>query len=515
MILAERSAQAWLPAGGPRLRSRAMIRSRKVRFIEPHGRPGRPFNAWVSRWPLLGPITLASILEKRGFDVAVYNENLSGSLPDNAAAYADVCSADVVGISIMTPTASRGYQLAARIKRDAPNALVVFGGVHATFVPEEALEWGDVVVRGEGETVIEAIANGEIRHGIVNAPPLENLDSIPVLNHSLTIDFEKSVQSSRGRHMHKLPVMASRGCPHGCTYCSVSRMFGRRVRRQSVEKVRRDLCSYMAQGFRNVFFYDDNFTADRAWARQLMERLRPLRITFDAQTRADFHWADPYRKSLDKELLAAMRKGGGDVLYIGYETIDDSTAARWHKGYRGGGALRARLLEDTRILHDNGFWIHGMFVLGPQHGQAAADGIVQFARQSSLETMQISILTPFPGTPLYEEMRPYLLFSQYPSDWDFYDGTHCVYSNTALGLEAFQKAVLKAHRSFYRWGGWSARRIRGILEQKAPAPDKLAMLWANARNARRTLQAWRREIASFLDLARSRLAGAELAGQGA
>jgi len=475
-----------------------------MRFIEPQGRPGRPFNAWISHWPLLGPITLASILHERGVPVAIYNENVSGSLLENPAAYADICSADVVGISIMTPTASRGYELARAIKRDSPGAVVVFGGVHATFMPQEALSYGDVVVRGEGESVIEAIARGEVAGGVIEAPALNDLDEIPALRYDLVIDFDKLIGRRRRRELYELPIVTSRGCPYGCTYCSVTRMFGRKVRRQSVEKVYRDVCHYVEQGFRRLFFYDDNFTSDRTWTRRLLERLRGLRIAFNAQTRADFQWLDASRTKLDRPLLGAMRRAGGDVLYIGYETIDDSTAERWNKGYRGRGSLRSRLMEDTSILHDNGFWIHGMFVMGPQHTRDAADGIVDFARQSSMETMQISILTPLPGTPVYEEMRPHLIFTDYPSDWDFYDGAHCVYGHSRLGLEALQRTVLAAHRRFYRWGGWSARRVRAFVRQRAPLVDKLGLLWSNARTARTTLREWTREMKSFLELAGAR-----------
>lgn len=137
-----------------------MARTRKVRFIEPQTRPGRPFNAWITRWPLLGPVTLGTILHERGYDVAIYNENISGSLFENPDACRDVASANLIGISIMTPTAARGYALADRL-----------------------------------------------------------------------------LARSRRQDLYELPVMTPRGCPHGCTYCSVTRMFGRRVRRQSVDKV--------------------------------------------------------------------------------------------------------------------------------------------------------------------------------------------------------------------------------------------------------------------------------------
>jgi len=481
-----------------------MFRGRKVRFIEPKGRRGRPFNAWIGRWPLLGPITLATILRQRGCDVAVYNENVSGSVLDNPEAYEDICSADVVGISIMTPTAARGYAIADRIKGDAPTATVVFGGVHASFLPHEALAHGDLVVRGEGETVIESIAAGQIRKGIVRARPLADLDQLPTLDHSLVRDFDKLLGRRQRRELYQLPVMTSRGCPNGCTYCSVTAMFGRRVRRQSVEKVHRDLCTYAERGFRHLFFYDDNFTADREWTKQLLCRVRPMRMRFNAQARADFHWMDRARRKRDEALLRALRRAGGDVLYVGYETVDDSTAREWKKGYQGTGPLAARLREDTKILHESGFWIHGMFIMGPQHTRRTADRIVDFARRGKIETIQISILTPVPGTALFEKMRPHLIFTDFPADWDFYDGTHCVYDHGYLGVECLQHTVLRAHRRFYNWGGWNLRRARALLAQRVPAIDKLTQLWANARTARTTLREWRKEIDSFLELVRSR-----------
>lgn len=480
------------------------MKRKVIRFVEPRGRPGRPFNAWINRWPLLGPLTLATILAERGYDVAVYNENISGPLLENQAALDELCSADVIGISIMTPTAARGYTIADHIRQRHPGATIVFGGVHATFCPQEALRHGDIVVRGEGETVIEAIAEGRVPRGIVQGQPLQDLDALPTLNHSLMRDFDRLFGRFRPRELYKLPVMASRGCPYGCEYCTVTRMFGHRVRRQSVDKVYRDICRYVERGFRHLFFYDDNFCTDRQWARELLQRLAPLRLRINAQVRADFHWLDKARRQRDDAVLEAMRKAGGDVLYIGYETIDEATAQAWRKGYGGRGPLAARLLEDSRILHDHGFWIHGMFVLGPQHSARTAEQIVAFARRARLETLQISILTPFPGTPLMEQMRPYLVLDDFPGDWDYYDGTHCVYRHSRMGIESFQKTVLAAHRRFYGWGGWSWRRLRACAAQHIPLGTKLAQLWANAAIARATLRSWKEETRSFLRTVRTR-----------
>ena len=146
-------------------------------------------------------------------------------------------------------------------------------------------------------------------------------------------------------------------------------------------------------------------------------------------------------------------------------------------------------------------------VLGPQHTERTAGRIVRFARRSRLETMQISVLTPFPGTPLMAEFRPHLALDRFPGNWDYYDGTHCVFRHGQLGVERLQRVLLDAHRRFYRWGGWSLRRLRAVVNERMGLTDKLALVWANARTARATLRAWKEETAAFLDTVRARAAG--------
>ena len=478
-----------------------------MRFIEPGGRAGRPFNAWIARWPLLGGITLATILHERGYDAGVYNENVSGPLEDNEPAMQDVLSADVVGIGIMTATASRGYALARWVKQQAPHITVVLGGVHATMLPHEAAAYADVVVCGEGETVIEPIAAGLITEGIVRAEPLANLDALPTLNHFLMRDFDRLLAGCRKRYLYELPVMTSRGCPHACTYCSVTRMFGRRVRRQSVGKVMHDLQRYAEQGFTTLFFYDDNFVTDRAWTRSLLERMRPMRLQFKTQSRIDFHWLDAARRHRDDGILRAMRHAGALLLFIGYETIEEETASQWCKGYRGSARLASRLAEDTRILHDTGLWIHGMFVMGPQHTAATAEGIVQFARRVEIESLQISILTPLPGTPLLDQMRRHFIFDRFPADWDFFDGAHCVYDHGRLGVEEMQRTVLDAHRRFYMRSAPSFRVFRSIGSRRMTFVDKLFELWDGLSKAHCILRDWRGEMHEYLRIVNARRHG--------
>jgi radical SAM superfamily enzyme YgiQ (UPF0313 family) len=478
--------------------------ARKVRFIEPLSRPGRPFNGWIRRWPLLGPILLASILERQGYDVAVYNENVSGPLQDNPACLEDICSADLVGLTIMTATATRGYGLARLLRLSGFGGTIAFGGVHATFCPEEAIQFGDVVVCGEGEGIICALAAGDIRGGIHHPHPPQDLDSLPPPRHELMIDFEKLLALAGGRQNYELPVMASRGCPHGCVYCSVTQMYGRTVRRQSHERIQADLELYVKRGFRRVFFYDDNLVADREWTRNLLARIEPLHIRWHAQARVDLHWMDPQRSQCDHQLLAAMRRSGCDLLYIGYETVDEATARLWNKGYRGQDRLDNRLMEDSRILHEHGIWIHAMFILGPDHDQAYIDRVVDFSRRARLETMQLSVLTPLPGTPLFQQMQDKLLLKNFPEDWDFYDGTHCVYPHRRMSIESLQRAVLAAHLQFYRSLGPAWQRLRKVLGQSGSVSRRVGQLWRHARLGPPIFNQWRNETYRYIEMIRRR-----------
>jgi len=483
-----------------------MSNRRKIRFIEPRGRHARPLNAWVSRWPLIGPITLATMLDQLGYDVLIYNENISGLLDEAPTVYEDLRSADVICLTIMTPTAARGYEIAAKLRRDGCRAKIAFGGVHATMCPEEALEYGDIVCRGEGERMIEALARGEVADGIHQPPQVEDLDELPTLNHHLIFRFEEDLLAKCFRkELYELPAMTSRGWPYGCVYCSVTRMFGRRIRQQSVAKVLADLKVYQSRGFNQFFYYDDNFTSNRDWLKALLKRMAPMGVRFNTQSRIDFHWEDAARRRLDKDMLRLMRRGGAQSFYIGYETLDEATAKGWKKGYRGADSLVHRLQQDTRILEENGFWIHGMFVIGPQHCQSDVDRIVDFAVANKINSLQISCLTPFPGTPLFDQYRPHLVFNHFPEDWDFYDGTHCVYGHSHLGMENFQNVLYDAHKRFYKLGGWNSRSIRAVLSRKMSFTGKLLELYQTGKIAARMQKAWREEIDDFSRIVQDRL----------
>jgi len=471
---------------------------KRVRMIEPRSRPDTIFEHYVRQWPLMGPIILGTILEQRGHDVAIYNENISGSVPDDPRIMADLADADFVGISIMTPTAGRGYKLARAIRAASRRPRIIMGGVHASFCPEEALQHADIVVTGEAENVIADIIENRTDARIIRGSPVEDMDSLPVPNHDLIHDFSRLHDAMGGKELYRLPLVTSRGCPHNCRYCSVTALFGHRYRFQSATKVIHDIHSLHERGYRGFFFYDDNFTANRARVREILDAVRQLRIAWNAQARLDLHWQDPkHRRHCDNALLQAMRRSGGDVLYVGYETIEESTAKEWNKGYLGPGPLELRSAEDTRILHDAGFWIHGMFMLGPDHGEGTIDHIIRFATRNRLESIQISALTPFPGTTLFNQVKNRLLFTSFPEDWDLYDGVHALFKNTRMGIRRFQEKLLDAHKNFYGRTALNFRRIVKYLRGPGNLSKKLRLLPAHLKLPKKVFKAWERQTQEF------------------
>ena len=139
-----------------------------------------------------------------------------------------------------------------------------------------------------------------------------------------------------------------------------------------------------------------------------------------------------------------------------------------------------------------------MFVLGPEHEESTLDRIIRFARRNRIESIQISALTAFPGTAIYEKMKNRLLFTSFPGDWDLYDGIHALYANTRMGIKHFQEKLLGAHLDFYSHTALSINRLAKFLRGPGNLLQKLRMFWANATLPRHAFKAWEKETQEFL-----------------
>ncbi|MDY6907521.1 MAG: radical SAM protein [Chloroflexota bacterium] len=385
----------------------------KISIVEPKSPFYNFYTMFIERLPLLGPIYLGTILKERGHDVTVYNENIK------ELDLSQVADSDVLGISIMTTTAPRGYEIAERYRELNPRGRVIIGGAHATFLPEEAAQYADHVVTGEGEVVISDLVESGGEH-IVRGIPVEDLDGLPFPDFSL-------VHGLKDR-MSITPISTSRGCPYDCTFCSVSPMFGRRYRFRSAQSV---LAELSRSRHKSVFFYDDNFAANRTRTRELLTGMTEERTVprWTAQVRADV--------ARDEELVALMAEAKCRHLCIGFESVDAETLKQYNKKQAPEDIVRC-----IDVLHRHGIRVHGMFI---------SEGYSDVYDKLGIDSLQLSILIPIIGSRLYDGVRDAgrFIVKRFPTDWQLFDGSHVVHLPDKISPLEMQRQTLEAMKKFY------------------------------------------------------------------
>ena len=357
-----------------------------VVLIEPKSPDRHTFSRW--KLPRLGTILLGGRLRDAGYRVTVFAEEVA------PVDFETLFSADIVGISTITSTAPRAYEF-ARAARKA-GIPVMMGGSHVTFLPEEALQHCDYVVRGEADDLIVDLVRAiEAGQGFEKIPSLSYRAGDAVIHNPDApscpdVDRLSPVDLSlvRGYDLHAnankiVPIQTSRGCPFDCKFCSVTKMFGRAYRFRNTENVMEELRAYRN---RWVFFYDDNFTANRERAKDLCRAMirENLNLKWTAQVRCD--------AARDPELLDLMARSGCYYVYIGLESVNPDVLQCFDK---------RQSIEDMetaiRELHQRRIRIHGMFIFGSDGDTTETfRRTVRFAKAHQIESAQFMILVPLP-----------------------------------------------------------------------------------------------------------------------
>jgi len=416
------------------------MRINNISFIE-IGSPGAHI---FSKFPIprLGSILLSTILRDKGYNVKVFIEDIAA--PEESF----IEKSEIVCISTITSTAIRAYEIADRLKRSGK--IVIIGGAHPSFMPEEAIEHVDYVVRGEGDRtlaeLIDYIEDGatSIRSimgisykddsgKVVHNPPrplLEDLDTLPEPDFSLIHGWKLT---------NIYPVSTSRGCPFNCRFCSVIPMFGRRYRFKSVEATLKELRYVSSVSKATVFFVDDNFAANKKRTKAILKGMldEKIRLSWSAQVRVDV--------AKDPELLRLMSDSGCSTLYIGFESVNPRTLELYNKKQG-----LEEIINCIKAVKEHGIRIHGMFVLGADTDDVETiRRTAEFARRLKIDTIQFMMLTPLPGTPVFFEMKDSgrLLHT----DWSKYDAHHVVFKPAMMKPEILHIETLRAMKRFYSW----------------------------------------------------------------
>ena len=325
---------------------------------------------------ITGPLILGGILKKAGHNVEAYEELYK--TPDYKKLMLDT---DVFCISIMTSNAPRGYELADMIHKNC-NARVIVGGIHATCMPEETASHADQVITGEGEDTILDVVEGRITDKIVEGKPHMNLDEIPFPDYSI---LKTPCEAAN--------VITTRGCHYRCTFCSTSRFFVP-YRQRSVDNVIEEIRMYKKMGFKYINFEDDNFIAEKERTKEICRRMIDEGLVFKETF---FFGRTDIAK--DEELLTLLEKAHLNRVLIGIESLNQKALDSIHKG------------QDIQDIKDaaaackrHKIRLIASIVLGlDEDTKEDMERSIHFAKAIDAYELQPALLTPFPGTPVYDD----------------------------------------------------------------------------------------------------------------
>ena len=363
------------------------------------------------------PLTIVAALTPEQHEVKILDENVEPLDPD--------ADADVVGITFMTALAPRAYEIARGFR--APGKKVIGGGFHATLCPEEASDHFDAVVIGDAEgaweEVLRDIEAGRLRKTYRSCHPGDRL-RVPAARRDLLARNERQYVTVNA-------IQAGRGCEHACRYCSVTAFHEHAYRRRPLEEVLAELRGME----RDLIFVDDNIMSCRAYARELFRMMIPLKKRWVGQCSIEI--AD------DPELLRLAHESGCCGLFIGIETVNRENLAAMDKRFNG--HYEERL---AKIRRQGISVVAGMIVGLDRDDPGVFERNLEFLQRTRIDGLQLNILTPLPGTPLFEDMKRAGRMTDL--DWSRYDFRHVVFRPQGMTAAQLQEGADWLYAQFYR-----------------------------------------------------------------
>lgn len=373
------------------------------------------------------PLTLPTLAALIPPDVPHTLRCLDEGIHDLESMPSEQLDVDLVGMTVITGSAPRAYQLAERF-RDR-GIVVVLGGPHVTLVPDDAQPHADAIVIGYAEhtwpELLRDQVAGTLKPRYAQSPGLDLRDS-PMPDRSVL---------PRRRYLTADVFEATRGCIHNCDFCVVPAAWGRTPLQKPVEHVVADL---KARRARSALFVDLNIIADRDYALALFRALVPLRL----------RWYGLATTLLgrDPELLALASESGCRGLLMGLESISPRALRSSRKGFNSPEDY-ASLVE---TLHRHRIALQGCFVFGLDDDEPDVfDRTARFAVEARIDLPRFAILTPFPGTDLYRRLASEHRIVD--RRWDRYDGQHVVFRPLRMTAEELERGTERAWKHTYSW----------------------------------------------------------------
>ena len=416
-----------------------MAKNLKIAFVQSEVR-FKPLNA-LGTYPL-GILYLATtVKQKTGYDVKCFEED-SEPILKNGKIHPFLLEADVVGISGLTSTIPRTYAIADELRnlraggKTNKNLQVMIGGMHATFMPQEAVEHADVVVRGECEGNIVDLIESKQR-GIVQGKRVEDLDSLVDPDYSL-LDYKKR-RLADFLHGNLASVSTSRGCSYCCDFCSVWTAFGRKVRIESPERQVDKLRKLREQGFKRVFIHDDNFSEKRVHRKALFDILinENLDMNYTVQDRIDL--------LQDEEYVEMMARSGCSMVMFSIESPNEEFLRMHNKQLDLG-----KVEKGVKLLRKNKIAPYAFCMIEPENLEQT-EQTIKLLRDLRIKYAQFTILTLLPGSILYNKLKDKIsveLKNRASVGWEYFTGLSLV-TESKEKIKTAGEHLSKTWRKFY------------------------------------------------------------------
>ena len=358
---------------------------------------------------------------------------------------------DLVGITAQTPVALRAYQIADEFKkRGIP---VVMGGVHASMLPQEALQHVDAVVVGEAEEVwpdlIEDLRKGQMRRIYVGSE-FVNPSDLPLPRRELLNE----------KFYFPLKLLeTTRGCPHHCDFCGVSKFFGFRYRNRPISEIERELKTLFQKGpvmnpvlkkilslfskdlpyflkRRLLYIIDSNIAGDRRFCLELFSLLKEFDLLWYGHA--------PVSIAFDQKLLEGFAQSGCIAINIGFESFSTKNLNAMGKGFN----QPSRYAEAVKRIHDQGIGIMGTFIVGLDDDEPGVfQRIIDFCIDSKLDWALTFIMAPYPGTESFLRLeKEGRIFCR---DWGKYDSLNAVYQPSGMSVEELEKGMRRIWKEVF------------------------------------------------------------------
>jgi len=449
----------------------------KLLFVEP------PKDIWFVMGEYLPPpygiIQLAAYIEREVEDAEIELLDCNAQQVDWKGLERQIenSNPDIVASSSLatcnTYVVARTLETAKKIN---PDILTVTGGQHFTATAQESLEQYpeiDVIVRDEGEQTltelvkkvnkkshISKIKGVSFRHRekIFHNPPrplIQNLDELPYPGYHFVKDIVRRYHfaAMAGLNAPYALIEGSRGCTHACTFCTQWRHWQRKWRVKSSKRIADEIqFCYQNYGGRFIWLTDDNLGSSmrvNSLADEIIQREMSDDLMWFVQARCD----DIVR---NEKVLPKLRKSGLRWVLLGVENPRQSTLESFKKEITPEDAIKA-----VKLLKENGIFIHTMFIIGERKDTVKSiANMREFVNELDPDFAIFAILTPFPGTEIFEEAKRNGWIEDF--NWSHYDMVHAIMPTETLSRKEVQEELYECYRSFY--GSWK-RRFEGIFSQ--------------------------------------------------